>query len=216
MTSPRAQGCDVSHYHPVTDWTALEGAVSFIGAKATQGTGNVDQVFVAHRDGFRASQIPLAIYYHVLDASDPVAQAQHFASVVGPLRANERLCIDVERSMAADASWFTRLDRCASTLLSGACTPGSRLWVYVSAGAWQQIGNPLWDLASEIDLWAPRYGLAEPVLPRGWDRWTAWQNSQTATMPGVDGPCDADVWNGTDADVQAYAGVLAPTRALVG
>jgi lysozyme len=204
IAAPRAIGADVSHFHPVVDWNALAGSVSFLGVKATQSITFVDPTFVAHRDGFRASSIPLAIYYHFAVPGDPQRQAQALARAVGVAQPNERMCLDVEQLVAPGGDNLGWVDTFFRTLMGGACG-GKRPLIYTSARIWREFGDPSWDLATEIDLWIPRYAITEPELPRPWNDWLIWQHAQDAAVPGISGPCDADVWNGTTDDVRAYA-----------
>jgi lysozyme len=194
----RAIGVDLSHWHPATDWGAiLASGISFVGAKATEGIGNTDPKFVAHRDSARSQAITLAVYYHLARAGDPVAEAKRFLEVVGPMQPNERLALDTERTSAVDIGWIG--------LFFKALPQDRRHLLYTSAGVWTAIGNPPFAAAAGIDLWLPRYGTTqEPVVPNPWKAWTIWQNAQDATVPGVDGPCDTNVFNGDIAALRAY------------
>lgn len=181
----RAAGVDVSHWHTVRNWRQLEGAVRFLGVKATEGEHEVDPAFRDHQGGFRASTLDLAIYFHFAVAGDPVAQARHFAATVGPLEPHERLCLDLERDIVSLA------------------------WVEAFFGELVQASVT----AAAVDLWAPRYSDKEPVLPSPWARWTFWQWSERELVAGIDGQCDANWFNGDDDELRAYA--EAPARPLL-
>lgn len=188
-------GADVSHWHPVTNWGLLANACRFLGIKATEGETNVDPSMVLHRNGFRASSLDIAVYYHLARPGDPVAQAQRFAAAVGPLQANERLCLDVERSSGVSMDFVNRF---YGALMGDGADPltEARPLIYVSAGGWRDVlGNPTWDLAKYVDLWIPRYGPAIGDLPRPWSTWAVWQYSESAQTPGVTSPNDANWWN---------------------
>ena len=45
-----------------------------------------------------------------------------------------------------------------------------------------------------------------PPLPAGWTRWTLWQYTASLTVPGISGPVDGDVFNGTPAELATLAG----------
>ena len=204
----RAQGVDCSHYHPITDAGAvLASGISFVGLKATQGNTFVDPTFTANRAAVRSQPFDLVVHYHFASPGDPVAQADRFVDVIGELRGNERLCLDLEDDKtdkpAVDLAWA---DKFYSRLLGGACSDRRPL-IYTSRRVWLQLKNPTWDLAAEIDLWAPRYGPDEPELPVPWKLhgWTFWQFSESANVPGVDGPCDASCFYSDVTALQAYA-----------
>jgi lysozyme len=218
-----AFGPDVSHWSPVKDWSQLVGSgASIFGAKVSDGGTYVDSSFTTHRDGFRAqSTLKLAVYYHfgrIVSPSSAAAQADHLVDVVGELQPNERLCLDLEAG-----SWGPLLptdirrqglkwiDDFFSRLLDGVCK-SVRPLIYTSDRIWHAMGNPAWTLASEVDLWAPRYSPAmdEPALPYPWSAWTLWQWSDGKTpandVPGI-GTCDTNVFRGDVAALEQY---LAP------
>lgn len=204
--SERAKGCDVSHWHPVFDWMKLAAAASFVGIKATDGEHFVDPTFGKHQRGFLGSPMKMAIYFHFAASGDPVVQARHFANVVGHLEPRERLCLDLERDIT-DLAWVDAFFR---ELMGNACA-GSRPLIYTSERIWETLaGSATWWLASEVDLWLPRYSENEPKIPPPWSRWAFWQYSERGSMPGVDGQCDLNVFAGDDAALAAYVstGVL--------
>jgi GH25 family lysozyme M1 (1,4-beta-N-acetylmuramidase) len=45
-----------------------------------------------------------------------------------------------------------------------------------------------------------------PPLPAGWTRWTLWQYTDSLTVPGITGPVDGDVFNGTPGELASLAG----------
>jgi GH25 family lysozyme M1 (1,4-beta-N-acetylmuramidase) len=217
----RAQGVDVSHHHPVTGWASVLGAgIKFIGMKVTEGTSFTDPTFIAHRAGARQQPLLAVIFFHFPRAGNPKDQAERFMDRVGPLRPNERLCLDLEpRHLGAAEVYPTPnprdmlewVDRFISTLCRGACTDRQVL-LYTSARVWREIGDPKWDLATAVSLWAPRYSSHEPELPKPWTRkgWDFWQQSESFSCPGVQGPCDGDVFRGSSADLEAWARPAAP------
>jgi lysozyme len=205
----RAEGIDVSHYHPVRDWELmLNAGMAFFGAKATQGHGFTDPTFAAHRDGCRRYPFVMVAYYHFARPGDPIKQVGRLLDAVGELRDNERLALDVEGNDAPGVTW---VDAFIRELVRR--VPDRRPLVYTSARIWRDVLKlPDWPGAIATDLWAPRYGLEEPELPADaegfpiWPRWTFWQDSQSFPCPGVDGACDHSVFRGGLEDLKAYAG----------
>lgn len=209
----RALGADVSHFHPVQDWSALyDGGVRFLGVKATEGARYLDPTFRAHRDGARMLPFSLVAYYHFARSGDPIMQAERFMDAVGQLRDNERLVLDLEVApdLPKDLS-LSWADKFYTRLMGSVCSDRRPL-IYTSSRFWQDIGNPDWDLASEIDLWAPRYNAQgiEPVIPKPWTGagWKFWQFSESETLAGITGPCDANYFNGDNDALLAYAKLL--------
>jgi GH25 family lysozyme M1 (1,4-beta-N-acetylmuramidase) len=210
----RAHGIDVSHHHRVIDWdqVAAQGFQVF-GAKATNGAAT-DVTFVDHRAGARRLPFDLVTYFHFpTPKSSAVAQADHFVEAVsggGGMRPNERLALDVEwdpnNSWCPDVRFVDEFVREVIRLVGD-----RRTFLYTSDRVWKEhLGGAAWPAAIATDLWSPRYGPSEPVLPvdRGgfpvWPRWTMWQDSESYACPGVDGACDHDVWRGDVEDLRSY------------
>ena len=198
-----ALGLDVNHYHAVQDWSAVINAgYSFIGIKVSEGTYNTDPTYLQHRDGARANPFALVVYYHIARQGDPIAEANRFVKLVGELNANERLSLDTERSSAVSIRWVDSFYAQLPT--------DRRNLLYTSNAVWVGMGNPTWARATNVDLWLPRYGSStEPVIPLPWRDYKIWQNSESGIVPGVDGPCDTNIWNGTVDDLHNYASVVA-------
>ena len=212
MTDERARGVDVNRYHPIVDVAALgSSGVSFVGVKATEGNTITDSRLVYHRDALRTQPFDLVVYYHFARSGDPSRQAARLLEAVGPLQPNERLCLDLEVLPTSEHDVLSWVDAFYARL--SRAYPGVRQLIYTSARIWRSFGNPIWARAmrGDVYLWAPRYNAAghEPELPTPWATWTIWQwtdggeHGPAFTAPGV-GACDANVWNGDRAAVQAW------------
>jgi GH25 family lysozyme M1 (1,4-beta-N-acetylmuramidase) len=175
----RANGVDVSAWKPIKDWGALHDAgVTFVGAKATEGSTWIDHTFAAHMKGFRHSQLLLAIYYHFARPGSPRAQAERLLGVVGTLQKNERVALDLEEGGPTEGGagaidWLTEFFETVHGHI------GQYPLLYTSARIWRMMGNPDWALAPKVDLWLPRWNLThQPALPKPWatipDKVQAW------------------------------------------
>lgn len=217
LDGTRARGIDVYHGRPVRSFSALAAApekIAFMGVKASEGDAFADPKLAWHRDGFRASDMDLCLYYHFARPGDARAQARRFVSLVGPLEPRERLCLDLEVPIAASpAAALEWLNAFYGELMGNLCSD-RRPFLYTSDNKWDEIcGGKPWLLGNtDVDLWAKRYSTHAdllPLIPTPWkDRgYHVWQFSDSVTPPhsiaGV-GPCDGDVWNGDRASLRAY------------
>lgn len=182
------------------------------GVKVSEGAGFVDPQFANNRMGVRGQPFELVTYYHFMRPGNPAVQAQRLCDLVGQLRGNERFVADFEDdSNGKPAVDLKFVDAFYVELMKGVCFDRRPL-IYTSGRIWEQLGNPTWDLASEIDLWAPRYGVKEPECPKPWPRWTLWQYSEEESVPGVNAPCDASVFNGDIAALRTYMHAVYPVK----
>lgn len=224
MATDRAIGPDVSHHDPVKNWADLVAdsrGPSFVGIKATEGLGFVDPKLREHRDGFRASPLLFAVYYHFARSGSARDQAHRLMDAVGPLDPRERLCLDLEVSPAAGAAATLEwVEDFFSELMGNACTDRRPL-IYTSDRNWRElVGNLAWNLGTdEVDLWVKRYSesMLEPALPRPWTTvgWTFWQWSDGQTPPssfnGV-GAIDTSYFKGTPVDLADWVQGTGPDK----
>lgn len=66
---------DISHYHPVANWSHVKQNAGFLISKATQGTGYVDNTLDGFIQGCEAHGIPYWLYTY-LNKGNELAQAQ--------------------------------------------------------------------------------------------------------------------------------------------
>jgi Glycosyl hydrolases family 25 len=169
------------------------------------GDVHVDDRADRNIDGFREwSTDPLGWYLYLIAGRDPAAQADTFARVLnahGGLRAGEFVVVDDEESTGGDESG--RVDAALGELDRRLKTPnptGEDWWYSGLAYA------KLHDLeAARGHRWIAAYQAGEPTaIPHD-----LWQRTDAATMPGITGPVDCSVFNGTIAEFTALIGASA-------
>lgn len=92
-----ALGIDVSRWQGVIDWNATSTATGFAIIKAGGSDGELyaDSQFVRNRDEARRLGMARG-YYYFAGGGNPIAEAEHFASIVGPLQPGEIVALDYE------------------------------------------------------------------------------------------------------------------------
>ncbi len=197
-----ALGIDVSNYQGSVDWpTVASSGITFAYAKASEGTGFIDQTFSANWAGMKAAGIFRGAYQYFRPREDPEAQAQLFAQTVGPLEPGDMPpAIDVE---ATDGITGPALvDRLLSMLLAVERLLKKRPIIYTSPGFWNayvRAANGTWPAwTPSYYLWVANYTSAPlPYIPNGWSLWVFWQYSGDGRTPGVSTPVDLDRFGGT-------------------
>ncbi|HEV3059727.1 MAG TPA: glycoside hydrolase family 25 protein [Vicinamibacterales bacterium] len=213
-----AQGFDVSHYQQSVDWQrAYDSGMRLVGIKSTQGNTFVDPKFSDHRAGSRTVPFILRFFYHfAVPGIDPAAQADHMLDVCGSLLQSENLCLDFEardkdtQRPTLDVNFATAF----FSRLLGNASQIKKPFLYVSTEYWGELGNPLWPLASDVDLILKRYAPTPGAPPAPWSTHTIWQKSQTGTVPGIVGKVDLDEFNGDEDALTAYvaSGASSPSQ----
>lgn len=202
------QGADVSKYQGNFDWNAA--GVTFGYARISDGTTYIDSYFDSNWQKMKAAGVLRGAYQYFRPGQSATAQANMVVQKVGKLGAGDLPCvIDVEatdgQSAAAIASkvqtWLDIVEQ----------GTGKRPVIYTGPYFWQdKVGSTAF---GKYPLWIAHYGATCPSIPAPWTKWTFWQYCDGNTQYCSNGKgWDRDVFNGTDAELQAFAGgTVAPT-----
>jgi hypothetical protein len=79
---------------------------------------------------------------------------------------------------------------------------GKKPMIYTAVGYWDSYFHGEF---GDLTLWVANYGVTCPHVPDSWSGWTFWQPNG-AGVPGISGNVDQDLFNGTLADLQQFAG----------
>jgi lysozyme len=194
---------DLSHHNPVTDWAAIKASgIAGVIHKASQGISYVDPTYASRKQGARAAGL-LWGAYHFGEGGFPLTQAAHFVDVVQP-EPTDLLVLDWEDYI--DSTMLLQEAELFVAYVTGATgrTPGlysgQAFLTDALAGGHGAILQRCW-------LWLARYSTAMPEVPAPWPTWTLWQYSDSGTVPGVEGGCDRDTFNGDEAGLRRLWGV---------
>jgi len=184
VAARRGEGIDVSHHNGRIDWVNLgKSGVSFAFMKATQGTGMVDQTFLANTKAAQTAGIPSGAY-HFFTTADPKAQAEQFLNTVGA-NTDLRPVLAVETPFGGPG-WGDSLEGSMRIWLDlvekkTGCAP----IILTSMSFAKNIKSPEF---GRYPLWIVRYSQTDPVAPPPWTKWTLWQytdHGNTGTGDGL-------------------------------
>jgi lysozyme len=216
-------GIDVSAFQPHTDWNKVATERAFAFIKYSEGTTYTNASFPGDWAAAKAAGVLRGAYCFFHPDQDPTAQANLFLEHVSKFGAGELPpVVDVETGTDMDligagvSAWVDAVT--AST--------GRRPLVYCSSGFWRVPAS--YGVEAKADLWVAAYPNAQPPaggpycapVTGAWKTWKFWQHWDKGAVPGVQGLCDVDVFNGSIDDLRAYAGqgaasvVQAPAAAL--
>jgi GH25 family lysozyme M1 (1,4-beta-N-acetylmuramidase) len=206
-------GMDISSWQHLggrsIDWQSVRAAGhSFTIIKATEGTGYVNPYFAG--DSVAATSVGLVrAAYHYARPTRPVvtdatAEARYFVATAGTLAGPGVLppVLDLEEtgglSPAELIQWTTSWLATVKQLTGRApmIYTYRYFWSVDMAGTSAFVGYPLW-LADYNATFGGTVG--------GWPKWSVWQYTAGATVPGVYGKVDMNRFNGTTADLLALA-----------
>jgi len=197
MTDPSV--IDISHWqgYPNFEEVAASGVLGVI-LKATEGTSYVDPN--RRQNYVNATKVGLkCCCYFWLKPGDGAAQARFFLDTIDPVP-GERVVIDYEEE---GCTLDTLKDAIAELI-----DYDSHLQITVYSGHLlkEQLGDERDEyLAENTDLWLAQYTTGTPSWPKGtYPQWSLWQYSDQGRVPGVDGDCDLDRYNGPDKELLVW------------
>jgi GH25 family lysozyme M1 (1,4-beta-N-acetylmuramidase) len=212
-------GIDVSRWQGTIDWIAVKNSgVKFAFAKATEGVDFVDIRYHANMQGARAAGVYIGPYHFCrLDSFatnplDPINEANDFIEAILPYyQTGQHLppVADVEAfppfGSNAEAKAFTSnwVQKFSDTVYNAL---GVRPIVYQSLSKANTYYTP--EVASSHELWLAwwKHSTASPPQPSDtplWGDWQFWQWTDSWSVPGVAGPVDGDVYDGTMSQLKS-------------
>jgi lysozyme len=194
-------GVDVSRWQGVVDWDAVSQKAGFAIIKAG-GSDNgyyADRQFARNRDEARRLGLPHGYYYYV-GGLDPVAEAEHFARIVGPLQEGEVVVLDYEIDVPNPVAYSWLFLERAEQLL------GVKPMLYTNMKrVWTNDWSPVADHGNS--LWGAIYDNDPNSTPAtgAWDTITMKQYTSSGRMAGVES---------THIDMNSFRGSIQDFLAL--
>ena len=210
-------GMDVSAYQGAIDWNAVATAnLTFAYLRASEQNGIPDERFAANYSSAKGIGMYAGAYHRARpDVAGGRAQADYFISQSQYVRDGRTLppMLDIEWPRS---NW-SGLNDCYNM------TPAQLVaWirefvdrVFVLTGVRAVIyTNPNWwnpctannETFGDHPLFNSGYLPSPPPPPSGWSTWTFWQYTSSASVPGVTGGVDGDVFNGDYLALARLAG----------
>jgi lysozyme len=222
-------GIDVSAANPSNiDWAAVRAANFRFGwAKASEGATYRDPKFLRHVEGMGAEGIAPGAYMVIrFNGTDPRKQIDTFADALRGARLEIPSMIDVETE--ASSNPFTRGRALASALTYADTVLERPPVLYTYPSYWMGLGtlgkDPAWKrwplvLAAYTDAQAATTKYP-PRTPEPWEKRLVWQyggDANRSKVPGVNGYCDRDLFEGTEDEFLRWSGrLLTHVSTLVG
>lgn len=210
------QGLDVSDFDGTVDWIRVKQAgYTFAFAKATEGETWKAATFPRNWRQMEGVGIIRGAYHFFRPTIDAKAQAKHFLDYVNsvdPIGVNDLPpVIDLEHYPASvEQQWNSlskpeRVQRVKKWIDVIESEINRKPIIYTSYGFWNGWMRGVRDF-SGYPLWVAHYTPnPQPLIPHEWDRWTFWQYSDRAEIPGIlESREDVNRFNGSLSDLIAF------------
>lgn len=211
---PGIPGLDVSGWQQLTlsDWyTIANNGAKFAYVKATEGTDYQSSQFAEqYNDSYAAGLMHGAYHYATPNTSSGAAQANYFVNNGGAWTNDGRTLpplLDIEYGPNGNTCWGLNTSAMLSWIRDFSNTILARVGrlpaIYSTTDWWTRCtgndsgfgANPLF-----IARYPSNLASGAGTLPAGWANYTIWQYGSTGLFPG-----DQDTFNGTAADLAAFA-----------
>jgi lysozyme len=195
-------GIDVSSYQGNVDFARVAAAGNgFVFLRLSSGQ-NVDTKFQANWQAAKAAGLVRGAYQYFWPGRDPDAQVDVMVQTLkaaGYTRDDLPPVLDLEtldgQPVAAVVAYAQHWLRRVEDELH------VRPLVYTA----NFMSNVTQTYFSSYPLWVANYGVTCPLMPTGWTKWVFWQSSDSGRVDGVVGNVDLDTFDGTMADLLAFA-----------
>lgn len=198
VTTP---GIDIYQGNLISDVNELKTHVSYAFLKAYE--YHVDPKFTSRWSAMKTAGIIRGAYDFFHPGKDPIAQADAFLKIVGPLDAGDLPCaLDWESTDGTPAksdcnavyTWLEYVER----------KTGKTPIIYTGPSFMTVLYQATKDLRfSRFPLWIANYGVSCPSVPDPFKDWLFWQGA-AKPIPGMQAPTDADLFNGSLDDLRAF------------
>jgi GH25 family lysozyme M1 (1,4-beta-N-acetylmuramidase) len=202
--STMIEGVDVSYYDGNVDWASVKASGrQFAIARVSDGTGFMDPQFATNWSGIKAAGMVRGVYQFYRPEDDAVSQAKIVISAVGSIGAGDLPpVLDVE--VTDGESNATVVDGITTWVSQIRSSLGVEPMIYASPGFWEGLSGT--SGLSNTYYWDANWGVSCPELASPWSSFKVWQYSDTGSVPGISDQVDLDRFNGTEAQLLAFAG----------
>lgn len=203
MTSPtQVRGIDVSNHQGWIDWAKVaQSGVEFAFIKATEGLYFNDPWFARNWDQALEHDLYRGAYHFARPSlSAPDKEAQFFLHTIqnaGPLQPGDMLVLDMEDVDYTSGGPYGSAEAWSLGFLEYVEDAVGFKPIFYS-GSWYLESRGINDEdLSEYPLWLAAYQTTMPPAPQPWKVLSFWQYADDATIFGVSGLCDVNLFNGS-------------------
>lgn len=192
-------GIDVSHHQGLIDWDKVASSskengypIRFAIMKATESNTFTDPDYTDNIRKARKAGFVCGVYHFYDPSTSPHKQAQHYINTVSLQTGDLAPVVDVERSGRSSADLQRELLVFLQELESHY---GQKPIIYASAKFRRRhLNNSAFD---SYPFWVAHYYVVRPVTEK---KWMMWQFTDHASVTGIGGYTDFNVFKGTEAD----------------
>jgi GH25 family lysozyme M1 (1,4-beta-N-acetylmuramidase) len=209
---PTVKGIDVSYWQGKINWTKVkQDGIDFAIARVSDGTTFKDPRFDENWSGMKDNGLVRGAYQFFRPGQSAEAQADLMISMLdkaGGLKDGD-LAPTLDIEVTDGVAHGTIIARMKTWLSKVEAATGKTPMVYTAPGWWAQFGKP--GGLDKYPLWVANWGVSCPTVANSWSHWDFWQTSSTGHVNGISGNVDTNRFDGSLADLLAFAGAKPPS-----
>jgi len=206
--SSKVTGIDVSSHQSSINWAKVAPHVSFVYAKATEGTYYLNPQFSKQYQGpYKYGVIRGAYHFAVPSNSSGTAQADYFIAHGGGWSADGKTlpgALDIEYNPYGQVCYGLTARQMVSWIKNFITEYAAKEHafpvIYSTTSWWKTCTGNSAAFAGQDPFWIANYGKSGGTLPSGWRYHTFWQYADSGAQPG-----DQDLFNGPYAQLKTLA-----------
>ena len=184
------RGIDISNWQGTVDFNAVKNSgVQVVYIKASEGDYFKDPYLNSNYTNAKSSGLLVGFYHFFQPTINAKVQAKFFVDAISNTKSDCRLALDIE--ISDGYNYIELSNMCIEFLEEVKRLSGYDVVVYTYTYFAQ---TNLSDSLSVYPLWIAHYGVQTPADNPIWDKWSGFQYSSTGNVPGVNGPCDLNVF----------------------
>lgn len=196
----RMVGIDVSEYQGKIDWTAVDNVedefpVTFVFIRATAGNDRPDNYFKKNWAGAKKNNIIRGAYHYYRPNENSLEQAALFIKTVKLKKGDLPPVLDIERlpkNQSLDSlkvglkRWLNKVE----------LYYGVKPIIYTGE---KYYADFLHEEFKDYPFWIANYNFFVEEMK---DNWLFWQFTEKASIDGINGTVDVNIFNGTDKEMR--------------
>jgi len=206
--SSKVTGIDVSSHQSSINWAKVAPHVSFVYAKATEGTYYLNPQFSKQYQGpYKYGVIRGAYHFAVPSNSSGTAQADYFIAHGGGWSADGKTlpgALDIEYNPYGQVCYGLTARQMVSWIKNFITEYAAKEHafpvIYSTTSWWKTCTGNSAAFAGQAPFWIANYGKSGGTLPSGWHFYSFWQYADSGAQPG-----DQDLFNGSYAQLKTLA-----------
>lgn len=223
LRSSLVYGIDVSHHNGLINWNKVPfNQISFVYCKASQGRSFKDSLMATYFNELQRLHILRGAYhFFTFMGVSAKEQANNFLSAKIDWNSEEVLppVLDTEWQQSPGLNQYILDNRkaCVRKISDWLAIVEEKTarkpFIYTNAFFWKDYLNDPEEF-EDYPLWVASYRKDFPVLPTAWKKYVFWQFTESASIPGITGNVDKNIFNGNIPDLKKLGLPIQPQKIL--